>query len=203
MTTNLDVLRPSRSKPRAGDVFALRQLGGDFRFGRVISTDAMAGWSMPGATLIYIFRFSSSELAMPEQDLLAANDLLIAPLMTNRLPWSRGYFQTIDHRALAAGRCSLNTAFAAPMVATSMKAPTRCEALPSHAEIGACTATAPSTTRSAVPSEFQELPTTPGNPIKITHDRCATSEPLGASPARPVGGLRRLGPRPGLDGDRD
>lgn len=102
MATNLEVLKPSRSKQRAGDVFALR-LGGEFRFGRVISTEAMAGWSMPGAILIYIFRAPSAVLVSPEAELLRPDQLLIAPLMTNRLPWSRGYFQTIGHRALASG----------------------------------------------------------------------------------------------------
>lgn len=102
MATNLEILQPSRSKQREGDIFALR-LGDEFRFGRVISTEAMAGWSMPGAILIYIFRAPSSELAMPEDELMRPDQLLIAPLMTNRLPWSRGYFQTIGHRPLAPG----------------------------------------------------------------------------------------------------
>lgn len=100
MATNLEVLKPSRSKPRLGDVFALR-LGDEFRFGRVISTDAMAGWSMPGAILIYVFRTPSSGLTMPDEDVTRADNLLIAPLMTNRIPWSRGYFQTIGNRPLA------------------------------------------------------------------------------------------------------
>lgn len=102
MATNLEVFKPSRSKPRAGDVFALR-LGERFRFGRIISTEAMAGWSMPGSILIYIFRASSLELTMPDGELTRADNLLVAPLMTNRLPWSRGYFQTIGNRPLAPG----------------------------------------------------------------------------------------------------
>lgn len=102
MATNLEALKPSRLKPRSGDVFTLR-IAGAFRFGRVISTEAMAGWSMPGAILIYIFRTSSSELAIPEDDLIRSDNLLIAPLMTNRLPWSRGYFQTIGNRPFTPG----------------------------------------------------------------------------------------------------
>lgn len=100
MATNLEVLKPSRSKPKAGDIFAMR-LGDEFRFGRVISTEALAGWSMPGAILIYVFRTSASELTVPEEDVTRIDNLLIAPVMTNRIPWSRGYFQTIGNRPLA------------------------------------------------------------------------------------------------------
>src|SRR6185369_16227899 len=31
---------------------------------------------------------------------LAPDELLLPPLFINRLPWSKGYFETIDHRRL-------------------------------------------------------------------------------------------------------
>lgn len=81
---------------------AAKALGDQFRFGRVISTEAMAGWSMPGATLVYIFRTTCDALVAPNPHVTRPDNLLVAPVMTNRLPWSRGYFQTVDQRPLAA-----------------------------------------------------------------------------------------------------
>jgi Immunity protein 26 len=102
VTTNLEVLRPSRLRPIAGDVFALR-LGGAFRFGRVISTEAMAGWNLPGANLIYVFRYCSTEAVVPSRAELTVTKLLVSPMMTNKLPWSRGYFQTLTNLPIEAG----------------------------------------------------------------------------------------------------
>lgn len=102
MATNMQVLKPSRIKPKAGDVFALK-LGDQFLFGRVINTDAKAGWSMPGAILIYVFRVSASEIALPDRVELSPSRLLVSPMMTNALPWSRGYFQTLVNLPVAEG----------------------------------------------------------------------------------------------------
>jgi Immunity protein 26 len=102
MTTNLEILRPSRVRPKVGDVFALR-LGGLFRFGRVISTEAMAGWNMPGANLIYVFTYAATEADVPDRAELTTARLLVSPIMTNRLPWSRGYFQTLINLPIEAG----------------------------------------------------------------------------------------------------
>ena len=94
--TNLRVLKPSRKAPRAGDVFAMQLPDGRFMFGRVVSTEAMAGPSMPGAILIYIYRacFDSME---PDRSEFLPDRLLVPPMMTNRLPWSKGYFETVAH----------------------------------------------------------------------------------------------------------
>ena len=98
----MEVLRPSRAQPRAGDVFALR-LDGLFRFGRVISTDAMAGWNMTGARLIYVFRHTATQAAVPDRVEMTPEQLLVPPLMTNNLPWSRGYFRTLINLPIEAG----------------------------------------------------------------------------------------------------
>lgn len=94
---NLRVLKPSRKKPKPGDVFAL-QLGEEpFLFGRVISTDAK--WTLAEgagpAVLIYIFRDRSIDKAVPDRAALRPERLLVSPIMTNQLPWSRGYFETV------------------------------------------------------------------------------------------------------------
>lgn len=101
--TNLRVLKPSRKKPKPGDVFAL-QIEEQFLFGRVISTDAK--WTLAEgagpAVLIYIFRGRSSEKAVPDRAAMRPEQLLVSPIMTNQLPWSRGYFETLANVPLAA-----------------------------------------------------------------------------------------------------
>jgi len=101
--TNLRVLKPVRKAPRAGDLFALQLAESLFLFGRVVSTEAIAGPSMPGAILIYVYRPRFDSMAVPDRSELSPSRLLVPPLMTNRLPWSRGYFETVDHWALGPG----------------------------------------------------------------------------------------------------
>jgi hypothetical protein len=45
---NLKLLRPSRKRLAAGDIFVMLPPDGKYLFGRVISTEARAGPSMPG-----------------------------------------------------------------------------------------------------------------------------------------------------------
>jgi hypothetical protein len=102
MTTNLRILKPSRVRPNPGDVFVVG-IGDDYLYGRVISTTAFAGWSMPGARLVYIFSTRTSTPTFPDRKVMRATHLLVAPMMTNNLPWSRGYFQTLGNSALEPG----------------------------------------------------------------------------------------------------
>jgi hypothetical protein len=100
--TNLRVLKPSRKKPMAGDLFVMQLPDERYLFGRIISTDAMIG-PMKDVILIYVYRprFDSKEL--PERTQLSADRLLVSPMMTNRLPWSKGYFETVAHWPLQPG----------------------------------------------------------------------------------------------------
>jgi hypothetical protein len=96
--TNLRILKPSRKAPMAGDIFVLRPNSLPFFFGRVVRTDASTG-SIVGI-LAYIYKTSSPKpLPVPP---LHRDDLLIPPFIINRLPWSRGYFEIVDRRALTA-----------------------------------------------------------------------------------------------------
>ncbi len=99
--TNLKVLHPSRRGPVVGDVFAMLPPDGRYLFGRVISTNAKAAWTFT-AILIYVYKFRSSKKEVPPQHVFAARDLLLPPLMTNRLPWSKGYFETLGNVPLTA-----------------------------------------------------------------------------------------------------
>lgn len=92
---NLRLLKRSTTKPVRGDVFALSPVDGLFLFGRVIRSDLPRGLApMPGAYLIYIYRGRSTEM-QPQRSELRRSELLLAPLFINRMPWTKGYFQTV------------------------------------------------------------------------------------------------------------
>jgi hypothetical protein len=99
---NMRVLRPSRKKPQRGDVFVLQLPDNDYLFGRVISTTASIG-PMKNVILIYIFRTHSKKPELPNREVLSPNNLLLSPIMTNLLPWSKGYFMTVDHLVFMKG----------------------------------------------------------------------------------------------------
>jgi len=108
VTTNLQILSPSRRALRPGDLFVMRLPEELHLFGRVVSIEAWAGWRMPHAILIYIYDTKihdtkSDRPAPPKRAVLRRDRLLVPPIMTNRLPWSRGYFETIDHMPLQPG----------------------------------------------------------------------------------------------------
>jgi hypothetical protein len=104
-STNIRVQRRSRKRLQPGDVFAVQLLDGQYIFGRVIRTDATWGLSPDTATaiLIYLYRQCSPDKALPERGAMQPRDLLVPPVMINRLAWSRGYFETIGHLDLEEG----------------------------------------------------------------------------------------------------
>jgi hypothetical protein len=94
---NLQVLKPSRKRLRVGDVFCLQLPDNSYLFGRVILVDRpRESAPMPTANLIYVYGHRS-EHKLPQPDELSPGDLLLPPLWINRLPWSRGYFETVAH----------------------------------------------------------------------------------------------------------
>jgi len=99
--TNLRVLRRSRRAPEPGDVFAMQLPDDRYLFGRVVATDLPSGRApMPGANLVYIYRDRSET---KEPGVLTPDRLLLPPLFTNRLGWTRGVFETVHHAPLAPG----------------------------------------------------------------------------------------------------
>jgi hypothetical protein len=99
---NLKVLHPSRKRLVSGDIFAMLPPDGKYLFGRLISPQAKIG-DFITANLIYVFRVRSDAKVAPEGVELRIDRLLFEPKMTNRLPWSRGYFETIANRPIAEG----------------------------------------------------------------------------------------------------
>ena len=94
---NLRVLKRSRKKPVSGDVLALSPAEGLFLFGRVIRADLPRERApMPGAYLVYVYRYRSSDME-PNRAELHPGALLLSPLFINQMPWTKGYFQTVDN----------------------------------------------------------------------------------------------------------
>ena len=99
---NLKVIKRSRRPLAPGDIFAMQPPNGSYLFGRVIEVDLPRERApMPGASLIYIYR-TTAESPTPELSLLTRDDLLVPPIFTNRLGWTRGYFVSVAHRELTA-----------------------------------------------------------------------------------------------------
>jgi hypothetical protein len=99
---NLSTLKKSRRRLKAGDIFVMAPSDGKFLFGRVINTNADP-LGVGGAILIYIYRArSEGKLQVPD---LTPETLLVPPIMTNTLPWSRGYFEVIENRPLVPSDC--------------------------------------------------------------------------------------------------
>lgn len=98
--TNLRVLKPSRKKPRQGDVFAMQLPDETYLFGRVIGAELEPPKApMPLAYLIYIYDERSSAKAA-DLALLRPDRLLIPPVFINKMPWTKGYLETVGSAAL-------------------------------------------------------------------------------------------------------
>ncbi|MDO8588492.1 MAG: immunity 26/phosphotriesterase HocA family protein [Armatimonadota bacterium] len=94
---NLRVLKRSRKPLKPGDIFALQVKEGEYMFGRVIRVEEHGG-PADGFILIYIYNVTSANKS--EIPTIDKDNLLIPPYFTNKLPWSRGYFETIENRPL-------------------------------------------------------------------------------------------------------
>lgn len=98
MAVNLIVLKRTRRSPEVGDIFVMQPPDGQFLYGRVISTDALGPMGV-GCVLIYVYRARSSRKTdVPN---LFRGQLLVPPMMTNKLPWTKGYFEFVENRPLA------------------------------------------------------------------------------------------------------
>jgi len=98
--TNLTVLKPRQKPPERGDIFVMQLPNGAYLFGRVVFANVPQERApMPGAHLIYIYdRRSQTPQPLPSQ--LRPGRLLIAPIWTNALAWTKGYFQTIRNQPI-------------------------------------------------------------------------------------------------------
>lgn len=97
---NMRILKRSRKAPQPGDVFVfqLEATPDRFNFGRVVRTDATIGF-FRNVVLIYLYRQTSSDKEVAPS--LRPSDLLVPPIATNALPWSKGYFETVSSAPLS------------------------------------------------------------------------------------------------------
>lgn len=69
-----------------------------FLFGRVIAVDANP-LGIGGGILIYIYKErSQSKAPIPK---MTVSSLLVPPIITNKQPWSKGFFETIGNVPIA------------------------------------------------------------------------------------------------------
>lgn len=54
---------------------------------------------MPGSYLIYVYSERSVSL-VPDLGVLTTNRLLLPLVFINKMPWTRGYFTTVEHAVL-------------------------------------------------------------------------------------------------------
>ncbi len=96
---NLELLKRSRHRPTDGDMFEMQVSGGPRLLGRVAAADIhdLTRTPMPGANLIYVFQpgIEIEDLLTPTKE-----QLLLAPIFTNRMGWTRGYFRHLENRPL-------------------------------------------------------------------------------------------------------
>ncbi len=78
-------------------MFAMLPPDGRYLFGRVVSADANP-LGVGGALLIYVYGSRSDDKRLIPA--LSPSCLLVPPMMTNKLPWSKGYFEFLENRTL-------------------------------------------------------------------------------------------------------
>lgn len=89
--------KPSRRKVSPGDVFAIKIPAG-YLLGRVIATDVKSSaWDEPHLHLLYIYAGVRESVSGIHPSNFRPPKLLIPPVITNKLAWSRGYYETVAH----------------------------------------------------------------------------------------------------------
>lgn len=96
--TNLQVLRRSNKKPLQGDIFVMQLPESTYLFGRVVSAEPEPA-PMPFSYLIYVYADRSSTKEPPLEK-LQPDRLLLPPVFINRMPWTKGIFETVGHQDL-------------------------------------------------------------------------------------------------------
>lgn len=98
--TNLRLLARSRHPPTRGDVFVMQLPSRKHLFGRVVlANPPRESAPGPSTNLVYIYSWQS-EAKEPDYRNLLPDKLLLPPVWTNNLGWSKGVFQTVENRSL-------------------------------------------------------------------------------------------------------
>lgn len=101
--TSLIRFDSTRKKPKVGDVFVMRPPdGGGLLWGRVIRTDAEAGFGLRNVNLLYIYDTRTDGASDVPWESMTTDRWLVVPQLTNNTPWLRGVVQTVANRELGA-----------------------------------------------------------------------------------------------------
>jgi hypothetical protein len=93
---NLEFLGISRKKIITGDVFVMKPRKLNYYYGIVANADAKI-FSAEGLLHIHFFDFATNDYDNNVPDELCDTNLLIPPVLTNKLAWQKGYFKTIGN----------------------------------------------------------------------------------------------------------
>ncbi|WP_235558544.1 immunity 26/phosphotriesterase HocA family protein [Sphaerimonospora mesophila] len=93
----MQLLKRSRKRPKSGDIFTLRMTKVGYLFGRVVYAGISESHPLTSeAYMLYIYDIVSSNKGV-DVSALPPDRLLIPPFFINRLPWIRGYFETLGN----------------------------------------------------------------------------------------------------------
>jgi len=150
--TNLRVLKSSNKKPLAGDIFVMQLPDETYLFGRVIGAGLEPPHApMPLSYLVYVYAHRS-KAEQPSRGALRCDRLLLPPVFINRMPWTKGYFKTVEHEAsLTTPHCRSTVSGTRRGRGRSMREAIHYFTSPSPAVIGDCRAAAGLMTTSAMP----------------------------------------------------
>ncbi|MBK7406259.1 MAG: hypothetical protein IPJ41_17045 [Phycisphaerales bacterium] len=95
------VLKPSRTKPKSGDLFVCNMRGEKWVAGRVIHNQCRMMSGTGNEFLVYFYRMTVSDPTALRPPFTP--DLLIPPVVTNALGWRVGLFHTLGNYPLQAG----------------------------------------------------------------------------------------------------
>lgn len=94
MNLHLIPIKTSRKKPKTGDAFLVQPIKGVYYYGKVISEKSNSKYELiKDFPLIYIYNQTTTNFELPN----FLSNILIAPLITNYSPWTKGYFYTIGN----------------------------------------------------------------------------------------------------------
>lgn len=94
MNLHLIPIKVSRKKPKTGDIFVVQPIENIYYYGKVICEKNNGKYELiKDFPLIYIYNNYSTKIELPDK----LTDILVAPIITNYGPWTKGYFYTIGN----------------------------------------------------------------------------------------------------------
>ncbi|WP_285946519.1 immunity 26/phosphotriesterase HocA family protein [Thomasclavelia cocleata] len=94
MRFQLIPIKRSNQVPKKGDIFVVQPIENIYYYGKVIDDLHKCVYGIESAwPLIYIYNNCSTKIELPDK----LTDILVAPIITNYGPWTKGYFYTIGN----------------------------------------------------------------------------------------------------------